>query len=70
MKEVGRSPEGFGIEGRVKIAEKRPEEWVETSRAWEALGATYIALETRWAGLTSATDHILAMRRFKEMLDA
>ena len=33
---------------------------------WQELGAGYLSIENRQAGLKTAGDHIEAMRRFKE----
>ena len=33
--------------------------------AWKELGARYLSIENRWGGLITASDHIIAMQRFK-----
>lgn len=67
-KEAGRDPVTLGLEGRLRMAGKQPEDWVGEVRAWEALGATHLIVETRRAGLSSPAEHIDAIRQFKDAL--
>jgi probable F420-dependent oxidoreductase len=65
-REAGRDPERIGIEARVSIAEKDEETWVEEVQAWQAVGATHLAVNTMGAGLQGADAHIEAIRRFHD----
>jgi len=65
-KAEGRDPSSIGLEGRLKIGDKRPEDWLAEVEAWEKLGATHLCVETRQAGFGSVDDHVDALRRFKE----
>ena len=64
-KAAGRNPSSLGLEGRLKIAGKQPEDWQAEVKAWEELGATHLCIETRRAGLRSLAEHIGAFRRVK-----
>ncbi len=68
-REEGRDPASIGIQVRVGIANRTPEEWVETVTAWRAMGATHLDVNTMNAGLDSPGAHIDAIRRFKEAVD-
>ena len=67
--EYGRDPDALGLDGRLRVAGKQPEDWVGEVKAWEEMGATHLSVETRRGGLTTADQHIDVMRRFKEVLD-
>jgi len=65
-REAGRDPGSIGIEGRVAIADRSPDDWVKDVSAWKSLGATHLSVNTMKAGLSSPSAHIDAIRRFKE----
>ncbi len=65
-REAGRDPGDIGIEGRASIGNGSPEDWAREVEAWRELGATHLGVNTMGAGLSSPTDHIDALRRFKE----
>ena len=65
---AGRDPSSIGLEGRLKIGGKQPEDWLAEVKAWEELGAGYVCVETRRAGLGNLEDHIDAFARVKEAL--
>ncbi|SVC58409.1 uncharacterized protein METZ01_LOCUS311263 [marine metagenome] len=67
-KEAGRDPAALGLDGRLRIAGKQPEEWVDEVKSWEEMGANYLSVETRKSGLSGANQHIDAIRRFKEVI--
>jgi probable F420-dependent oxidoreductase len=69
-REVGRNLESIGIEPRITIAGKTPDEWVREVQAWREMGATYAALNTMNAGLASPQEHIDGIRRFHETISA
>ena len=66
--EAGRKRNQVGIEGRIRIAGKQPEEWLDEMKAWESLGALGVTVEARRGGLQSVDQHIDAIRRFKEVV--
>ena len=68
VREAGRKRNQVGIEGRIRISGKQPEEWLDELKAWEALGAVGITVEARRGGLHSVEEHIEAIRQFKEVV--
>jgi hypothetical protein len=65
--EVGRDPTAIGIEARVVIRNRRPDDWKKAVSEWKDLGATHLAVNTMNAGLSSPSAHIEAIGRFKEL---
>jgi probable F420-dependent oxidoreductase len=68
-REAGRDPAAVGIEGRVAVAGKGTQEWLNQLKAWEELGATHLSVGTGGGGFQSPQDHIGAIQRFKEVVD-
>jgi len=68
IREAGRDPSSVGIEARVEASDDDPDEWLRQTKAWQALGATHIAINTMKAGFTSPDQHIAAIRRYKEVV--
>ena len=64
----GRDESAVGIEGRIRIDGKQPEEWVDEARGWQELGAASITVEARRGGLEGVEPHIDAIVRFREAL--
>ena len=64
--EAGRDPASLGLDGRLRTAGGQPEDWLDEVKAWKEMGATHISVETRRGGLSGASQHINAIRRFKE----
>jgi len=67
--EAGRSPDGFGIDGRISLSHFPQAEWAAQVEQWRQLGATHLAINTMKAGLASPQEHIEAIRRFKDEVD-
>lgn len=67
-REAGRDPNAIGIEARVSIANKPPEEWKREVDGWREIGATHLAVNTMGAGLEGARQHIEALHRFKDVI--
>ena len=67
-REAGRDPKSIGIESRVTIGQKSPEEWKKEIEAWKNLGATHLAVNTMKAGLPTPTAHIEAIQRVKAVI--
>jgi probable F420-dependent oxidoreductase len=66
---AGRDPHTIGIEARLSLKDQTMADLERTARAWQALGATHIGVNTMGAGLTSMSRHIAAIRDVKAMLD-
>ena len=65
----GRDPDSLGLDGRLKTAGRTPEDWIDEVEAWRGMGAGYVSVENRRSGLKTASEHIEAMRRFKEAVE-
>jgi probable F420-dependent oxidoreductase len=59
---VGRDAEGLGMEGRVSWTGDRDKVAAEIS-AWNAAGATHLAVNTMNAGLATVDDHLAVLER-------
>ncbi len=70
IREAGRDPAAIGMEPRIRVVGKSPEEWAREVRAWMEMGATHLTVEPRWGGLRSTEEHIDTIRRFKEVAGA
>ena len=66
LKEAGRDPATFPIEGRISISRLGgPEEWVSTARAFrDEIRCTHLEINTMGAGLATLADHVSALERF------
>ena len=65
-REAARTPNEIGVDGRVNIARRSPEEWAADLAAWRDVRATHASVTTTGAGLASPDGHIDAIRAFKE----
>ena len=61
--DAGRSVDEVGIEGWTSMRGGDP---AESARAWTAVGATHVSVNTMRAGLRSPQEHIDALRGFME----
>jgi probable F420-dependent oxidoreductase len=68
--EAGRDPAAIGIEATVNAREGQPDEWVHQTQGWRDLGATHITFTTTGLGFKSASEHIEAIRRYKEVVQS
>jgi probable F420-dependent oxidoreductase len=68
MQEARRPLTAVGIEGRFTYGIGGHVEWVKRARAWRALGATHLSVNTMGSGL-SARAHIDAILKMKPALD-
>jgi probable F420-dependent oxidoreductase len=67
-REAGRDPAGIGIEARLSIGEKTPDEWRAEVEDWRRLGATHLSVNTMSAGIETPAGHIEAIQTVKEVL--
>jgi probable F420-dependent oxidoreductase len=65
--EAGRDQAAVGVEGRLRLAGKQPEDWANELREWQDLGATSVVVEARRGGLGGVDRHIEAIQRFREV---
>jgi probable F420-dependent oxidoreductase len=67
VREGGRDPKVFGIEGRMTLPQIPPAEWGRELEAWTAMrGITHLCVNTGGMGLKSPGDHVQTLRRFRE----
>jgi probable F420-dependent oxidoreductase len=67
VREAGRDPARFGIEGRVALAQVPPAEWAKEVAAWRGIrGVTHVCVNTMAMGLPSPGDHVRTLERFKK----
>jgi len=67
VRAAGRDPAAFGIEGRVALAQLRPEERAKEMAAWRAMrGITHLCVNTMGLGLRSPEEHVRTLERFKK----
>jgi alkanesulfonate monooxygenase SsuD/methylene tetrahydromethanopterin reductase-like flavin-dependent oxidoreductase (luciferase family) len=66
IQEAGRDPDSVGIEARINASDGGPDEWARLTEGWRQLGATHISINTMNAGFQSPSEHMQAIRRYKE----
>jgi len=67
VREGGRDPKVFGIEGRMALPQIPPSDWGRELEAWQAMrGITHLCVHTAGMGLKSPGDHVQTLRRFRE----
>jgi probable F420-dependent oxidoreductase len=69
IREAGRDPAGFGIEGRMTLAQVPPDRRVAELAAWRAMrGISHLCVHTVGLGLKTPAEHVQALERFKKDL--
>jgi probable F420-dependent oxidoreductase len=67
VREAGRDPAAFGIEGRVALSLVPPEERAKEMAAWRAMrGITHLCVNTMGLGLPGPEAHVRTLERFKK----
>ena len=66
--DAGRDPSAMGFEKVIGYGDATLGRGIETVREWEDAGVTHLSLNTMNSGLATPSDHIEAIRRFKESL--
>jgi probable F420-dependent oxidoreductase len=66
LREAGRRPEDFGIEGRIRLASADEDRQREMLAGWQQLGATHVTFDTMGMRM-AVSEHIEAIRRFREL---
>ena len=64
------SPRGIKPAGLPRSAPSLPERWRADLTAWERWGATHASVRTFDCGLSRPEDHLDAIRRYREGIDA
>jgi len=69
IRETGRDPAAFGIEGRMTLAQVPPDQRPAELAAWRAMrGITHLCVHTVGLGLKTPAEHVQALERFKKDL--
>ena len=68
--EAGRSPDEFGVEGRISLFNTPEDGWGAAIDGWRDLRASHVTVNTMNAGLVSPRDHIDAITRFMDVARA
>ncbi|MEP6693089.1 MAG: LLM class F420-dependent oxidoreductase [Chloroflexota bacterium] len=66
LRDAGRDPATFPIEGRVGAAKRTPDEWGTFAQGFREMGASHLEFNTMGAGCATVDDHIALIRRFRE----
>ena len=67
IKEAGRDPGKFGIEGRMTLAQVPPEQRTKELAEWRAMrGITHLCIYTVGLGLKTPDEHVRTLERFKK----
>ncbi len=64
--DAGRDPGSLGIEGRVGVASRGPDEVAAAVQRWADAGATHVSVSTMAAGFTTVDQHIAALAAVSE----
>ena len=65
LREVGRDPKAFPIEGRVSVARLAgPDEWVIIANGFRDMGCTHLEINTMGAGYADLGAHLRTIERF------
>ena len=66
VREAGRDPARFGVEGRLTVARVPKAQWATEIRAWRAMrGISHLCVNTMGLGLKTPDEHVLLLERFK-----
>ncbi|MXY45360.1 MAG: LLM class F420-dependent oxidoreductase [Dehalococcoidia bacterium] len=66
--DAGRDPSAMGFEKVIGYGDATVDKGIDTVREWEDAGVTHLSLNTMNSGLATPSDHITAIRRFREAL--
>jgi probable F420-dependent oxidoreductase len=68
VREAGRDPAQFGVEKRIAVGTRTPDEWRAEADEWRELGATHAALVTMDGGLAGVDAHLERLREARDAL--
>ena len=66
LREAGRDPAAFGIEGRLEASTGTPEDWRKTAEMWRGFGASHLSIGTGGVGGPDA--HVRRLREVREAI--
>ena len=66
VKDAGREPREFGIEGRITLSQVPPEQRAKEVAAWRAMrGVSHVCIHTVGLGLKTPDEHVHTLERLK-----
>jgi probable F420-dependent oxidoreductase len=68
LREAGRDPATFGLEGRLDAGTGTPDDWRQTVEMWRRFGASHLSVGTGGAGDVAA--HVRRLRDVRQVLGA
>ncbi|MGH7396778.1 MAG: LLM class F420-dependent oxidoreductase [Candidatus Rokuibacteriota bacterium] len=69
IRDAGRDPARFGIEGRMTLSQVPPARWAAELAAWRSMrGMTHLCIHTVGLGLQTPAEHVQALERFRKDL--
>jgi probable F420-dependent oxidoreductase len=69
VRDAGRDPKAFGLEGRMTLSQIPEADWAKELEAWRAMrGVTHLCVHTANLGLAKPADHVATLRRFREVV--
>ncbi len=66
LREAGRDPAGFGVEGRLEASKGTPDDWARAIEMWRGFGASHLSVGT--GGLGGADAQIARLREVRELI--
>ncbi len=67
VREAGRDPARFGIEGRMALAQVPRDDWGKELEAWRAMrGVTHMSIHTVGVGLKTPDDHVRILEEVRK----
>jgi probable F420-dependent oxidoreductase len=68
VRELGRDPSTFGLDGHVDASEADESRWMGDVAGWQGLGATHVSVNTMNDGIGTVDEHIERLERFAEVV--
>jgi probable F420-dependent oxidoreductase len=71
VREAGRDPARFGIEGRMTLARLPRDQWQKELEGWRSMrGITHLSINTMGLGLEKPDQHVAILREVREVVAA
>ena len=68
--EYGRNPSEIGLEAHILVQRQHERQWADTVEAWRRLGASHVAINTMYDGLSGLAAHLKRFEEVKAILPA
>jgi probable F420-dependent oxidoreductase len=66
LRDAGRDPTTFPIEGRLNAMDGGPDDWARGSQFFKDIGLTHVYFSTMDTGCKTVDDHVALLRRFRD----